>query len=295
MAKIGRFKNDAAREDFLRAYAEAEALWPLPATTMDIATSLGSTHIRRSGAGEGTPIVLLHNFGGNGLMWRSVVETFARDRVVYALDTVGTAGRSVQTAPLTKESDFATWLYEVLEALDLQRVHLVGYSHGAWHAAAIALHDSSRIASITLIEPGGVFTKPAWKILFQMIRFGLGGKSDENLRRMMEWLSPGVTLDPLESALAKPAIEYRMKIGWARVLTDAELRGLTVPSLTIFGQDSLVANLEATSARIAEHLPNGELATYPNTAHGILFQIPDRLSARTMEFIARHDRAPASR
>ncbi|MEV6067549.1 hypothetical protein AB0L82_13425 [Nocardia sp. NPDC052001] len=65
--------------------------------------------------------------------------------------------------------------------------------------------------------------------------------------------------------------------------------------MTIFGEDSLVANLEATSARIAEHLPSGELATYPNTAHGILFQIPERIAARTMEFIARHDRAPATR
>ncbi|MRH92244.1 alpha/beta fold hydrolase [Nocardia sp. SYP-A9097] len=295
MAKIGRFRNDASREAFLRAYTEAEALWPLPATTSDIETSFGSTHVRRSGTGDGTPIVLLHNFGGNGLTWYQVVEDFARNRVVYALDTVGTASRSVQTAPLAKESDFAAWLQQVLDALGLERVHLIGYSHGAWHTAAVALHDSRRLASITLIEPGGVLTKPEWKILWKMVQFGMKGKSDANLRAMMEWLSPGVELTPLQAALVKPAIEYRMKIGWARVLKDAELQSITVPTLVIFGGESLVAHPEVAGARIAEHLPHGETVTYPGVGHGLLFQIPDQIAARTLEFIEQHEDAPATR
>lgn len=294
MAKIGRFKNEASREAFLRGYAELEALWPLPATQLDVETSFGPTHVRHSGQGDETPIVLLHQFGGNGLLWRGVVEDFARDRVVYALDTIGTAGRSVQTAPLTAESDFATWLNEVLTALNLDRVHLVGYSHGAWHAAAVALHDPRHLASITLIEPGGVFTKPEWKILLKMVQFGMKGKSDKNLQAMMDWLAPGSVVHPLEFACAKPAIEYRMKIGWARVLKDAELQSITTPTLAIFGAETLVADPARAAERIATHLPRGETVTYPGMGHGILTQIPDQITARTLEFIQQHDHTTAS-
>ncbi|WP_378734823.1 alpha/beta fold hydrolase [Nocardia brasiliensis] len=289
MTKIGKFKNDQARETFLRAYEALETLWPLPATTLDIQTALGSTHVRHSGSGAKTPIVLLHPIGGNGLVWHSIIEDLARDRVVYALDTIGTAGRSVQTAPLRGESDLAAWFDEVMAGLGLDRVHVVGYSHGAWHAGLVALHEAGRLASVTLIEPGGVFVKPKWSVLLKMIAFGMKGKSDKNLRKIAEWLTPGVRLHELEFALAKPALEYRMRIGWARVLKDAELRSITTPTLVMFGADTLVADPELAARRIAEHMPDAETVIYPGTGHGVLLQIPRQLTRRILEFVQQHD------
>lgn len=289
MAKIGRFKNDAARDAYLRAYAAVEEMWPVPSTQHDIETSFGSTHVRRSGSGGGVPIVLLHAVGGNSLVWHRSIEELTRDRVVYALDTIGTAGRSVQTAPLNNEADFATWVNEVLVGLGLDRVHLVGYSHGAWHASLVALNDPQRLASVTLIEPGGMLTRPKWSILLKMIRFGMGGRSDENIRKMMDWLSPGVTLDEREFAGAKAALDYRMGIGWARVLKDAELRTLALPTLVIFGADSLVQDIPVATRRIEENIANAEIEVYPGTAHGILFEIPQQVYARILNFVQQHD------
>ncbi|MFD4434299.1 alpha/beta hydrolase, partial [Nocardia sp. NPDC058497] len=64
MAKIGTFKNDKAREEYMRAYRELEKQWPIPSTTVDFATSLGYTRVRIACAGEGVTIVLLHSLGG---------------------------------------------------------------------------------------------------------------------------------------------------------------------------------------------------------------------------------------
>ncbi|MBF6487094.1 alpha/beta fold hydrolase [Nocardia otitidiscaviarum] len=289
MAKIGRFANDTARAEYLAMYEAAEGLWPLPVTQADIATSFGSTHVRWSGEGDGIPIVLLHGVGANGLAWHFVIEDLARDRVVYALDTIGTAGRSVQTAPLTREADFAVWVNEVLAGLGLERVHLVGYSHGAWHASLVALHDAGRLASVTLVEPGGMFTKPPWRVLLKMIRFGMGGRSDANMRKMMAWLSPGVEVTEQEFAVAKAALRYRMGIGWARVLKDAELQAITVPTLVVFGGDSLVTDAEVASRRIVENIPNGETQVYPGRGHGVFYEIPQRVAARILAFAARHE------
>lgn len=289
MTKIGQFKNDEARETYLRTYEAMEALWPLPATTLDIQTSFGSTHVRHSGAGTNTPIVLLHPVGGNGLHWHPIVAELARERAVYALDTIGTAGRSAQTAPLGRESDFAAWFNEVMAGLGLDRVHLVGYSHGAWHAVLVALHDPWRLASVTLIEPGGVFTKPKWSVLLKMLAFGVKGKSDENVRKMGEWLTPGAPIHELEFACAKQALEYRMRIGWARVLKDAELQSITSPTLVTFGADTLVADPELAARRIAAHLSNAETEIYPDTGHGVLVQIPEQLTRRVLGFVRQYD------
>jgi len=294
MAGIGKFKNDAARERYLRAYEALEASWTVPKEKIDIRTSFGTTHVHRWGSGARTPIVLLHPIGASGMYWRDIAAQFGSDRVVYAPDTIGTAGRSVQTAPLKREADFAVWLNELLDGLGVERVHLVGYSHGAWHASAVALHDSSRLDSVTLIEPGGVFGKPSWRVLLKMLTFGMRGKSDENMRRISAWMTPGVTLDDLEMAYAKEALDYRMKIGWARLLSDEEIRSITVPMLVIYAAETIVADPEVEVARLAEHLPQAETEVYPGVGHGIVHQIPEQVGGRVLKFVQQHDRLTSS-
>lgn len=290
MTRIGRFKSHAARETYLRAYAALEELWPLPSTEVDVPTRFGSTHVRRSGSGDGVPLVLLHGFGGNGLYWRDVVEGLARGRVVYALDVVGSAGRSVQTAPLSGDADYGAWFSEVLDGLGLDRVHVVGESQGAWHAALVALHAADRVASVSLIEPNGVITKVPFRALLRMLRHG-ANPTDEGWRKMAEWLTPGVTLTDAEWACMKAAQGYRPAAGWARPLKDAELESIAPPLLAIYGAESVLSDPPAASRRLAEHLPDAEIETFPGVGHGLRGQIPDQVTAQTVKFMARHDEA----
>lgn len=288
MPKIGRFKNDASQQAYDRVYRELEGTWPVPSTQLDVPTSFGTTHVRKSGTGTRTPIVLVHSLGANCLQWHIVIEDLCRDRVVYALDTIGTAGRSVQTAPLTGESDLSAWVGEVLDELGLDRVHLVGYSQGAWHAVLVALNAPERLASVTLIEPGGVFDKPSWSVLLKMIRAGMR-RTDENIRKLNDWMSPGYVLNDLEFALAKEALNYRPGIGWARMLDDSEVRSIAVPMLVISGAETVVSTPERVAARLADLLPRAEMEIYPGTGHGILGHIPDRVTPRILTFVEQHD------
>ncbi|MGX1807066.1 alpha/beta fold hydrolase [Nocardia sp. NPDC055321] len=290
--KIGRFNNDEARAAHDRAYDELEALWPLPAERYDIPTRFGSTHVRRSGSGTGAPIVLLHPFPGNGLYWHRFIEAFARDRTVYALDTIGAAGRTIQTAPVG-ERNFAVWFDEVMAGLGVERAHVVGYSQGSWTGSIIALHGSRRLASLSLIEPG-VFTKMKLRVLFKVIRLS-ARPTDANLRKLSEWLTPGSRIDDKTMACLKTAIGYRSTVGWPRVFDDAELRSISTPTLAIFGSESLGCDPRRSAERIAEHLPHGESEIYPGMGHAVLDQIPERVIPRILSFIAQHDHLPAGR
>ncbi|MCW2297610.1 MULTISPECIES: alpha/beta fold hydrolase [Rhodococcus] len=290
MPKIGRFKNEASKQAYESIYRELEGTWPVPSTQLDVPTSFGTTHVRRSGTGTETPIVLLHAVGANCLQWHIVIEDLCRDRVVYALDTIGTAGRSVQTAPLTGESDFATWVGEVLNELGVDRVHLVGYSHGAWHAVLVALHAPERLASVTLIEPGGVFDKPSWRVLLKMVRAGMR-RTDKNIRKLNDWLSPGYVIGDREFALVTEALNYRPGVGWARILKDAEVQSISVPMLVISGAETVVSSPERVAARLADLVPEAEVEIYAGTGHGILGHIPDRVIPRLMKFVRNHDDA----
>ncbi|WP_020013799.1 alpha/beta fold hydrolase [Promicromonospora sukumoe] len=287
MARVGRFRNDAARAEYLRAYAAMEGLWPLPATTADVPTAYGPTHVRRSGSGEGLPLVLLHGFGGNGLYWHDVVGPLAADREVLALDTVGAAGRSVQTAPLARDADYGAWFAQVLDGLGLDRVHVAGESLGSWHAALVALHAPDRVASVSLIEPNGVVTRTPFRALVRMLGFG-ANPTEAGWRRMREWLTPGVYPTDAELACMRAALGYRTAAGWARPLKDAELASIAPPLLALYGAESVLSEPDAARLRLAEHLPGAEVEIFPGGGHGVRGQVPDRVSARIAGFVARN-------
>ncbi|MGI5187531.1 alpha/beta fold hydrolase [Promicromonospora sp. CA-289599] len=288
MARIGRFKNDSARDAYLRTYDAMEGLWPLPSTQVDVPTGFGPTHVRRSGSGDGVPLVLLHGFGGNGLHWHDIVAGLARGRVVLALDTIGTAGRSVQTAPLAGDADYGVWFTEVLDGLGLDRVHVLGESQGAWHATLTAVHAADRVASISLIEPNGVFTKIPLRVLAKLIRFGMN-QTDAGWRKMTDWLTPGAGLTDVEWACLKAAQAYRPAGGWARPLKDSELESVAPPVLVIYGAESVIAEPVAARWRLAAHLPSAEVEIYPGVGHGLRGQIPDQVTTRIADFVTRHD------
>ena len=113
-APVGRFANDRAREDYLRAYDAMEHLWPIPVERADVPTAYGSTRVRRSGSGDGMPLVLLHGLNGTSSSWHFAIEDLSRDREVIAVDVMGTAGRSIQTVPFLTDADFGEWFDDVL-------------------------------------------------------------------------------------------------------------------------------------------------------------------------------------
>lgn len=288
MARIGRFTSERARRAHHEAYAALERLWPLASIQVDVATSYGTTHVRRSGDGAGTPVVLLHGFPGNGLTWHGFVEGLASDREVLAPDTIGAAGRSVQTAPLGRDEDFGAWFREVLDGVGVRRAHAVGESQGAWHAALVALHAADRVASLSLIEPNGVLTRTPWRSLVKMIALG-ANPTAKGLRRMGEWLTPGVALRSEEVACARAALGYRTGLGWARPLTDTELARLGVPTLAIFGAESVLSEPAASAARLSRHVPGAEVEIYPGAGHGVRGQVPREVAARIGGFLRRQD------
>ncbi|WP_408907872.1 alpha/beta fold hydrolase, partial [Streptomyces albidoflavus] len=105
---IGEFKSEKAAERYRAVYAYVlDQVWPGPRTAVDVSTSFGTTRVLRVGPASAEPIVLLPGAGGNSLMWHGYVEALAAHRTVIAVDTIGEAGASTQTAPVADGRDGA--------------------------------------------------------------------------------------------------------------------------------------------------------------------------------------------
>jgi pyruvate dehydrogenase E2 component (dihydrolipoamide acetyltransferase) len=108
----------------------------------------------RTGAG-GLPIVLLHGFGGDLDNWLFLQTDLATTNSTIAFDLPGHGG-SGKSLKDGSAQELAAVILRALDALDVQRAHLIGHSFGAMVAASLAAADANRVASLTAIAPAGV-------------------------------------------------------------------------------------------------------------------------------------------
>ena len=108
-------------------------------------------------AGEGEPLVLVHggHFGlrGSAEDWDVNFDRLARDYRVLALDKLGMGF----TDNPPSDDDYiieshAAHLHGFLDALGIERAHLVGHSRGGYAVTRVALAHPGRVHSLTGIS-----------------------------------------------------------------------------------------------------------------------------------------------
>ncbi|WP_193106791.1 alpha/beta fold hydrolase [Brachybacterium sp. FME24] len=286
-ARLGRFTDAAAAARYREAYDALAAHWPAEADELHVPTAFGDTFVRRAPGGDGPPLVLLHGLEGTSLSWAPFLEELTSGRTVLAPDTLGTAGRSTQTAPIRTEADRARWLDETLDGLGEDRVHLLGYSNGCASVLAALIHRPQRIAGAVLIEP--MLARPP---LASLARFMVAGAIPTHRRmdRMSRWLTPGVDPGPEELALATASRRsYRTALPWPAPPTPEELAGIRAPVLVQMGQESVLSNPDAAEELARRHLPRASVHRYDGLGHGLLHQAPQRVLPDVQEHLRRAD------
>src|SRR5271166_4934300 len=119
-------------------------------------------------AGSGPPVVFLH--GAGGLMWDEFLDTLAASHTVYAPEHPGTTeGDPDAIAHLDNLWDLVLCYDEVLEALGLRSVPVIGHSFGGMLAAELAAHNPGRVSKLVLMCPIGLWRDdvpiPNWMIV----------------------------------------------------------------------------------------------------------------------------------
>jgi len=281
-AEVGSWVSDAAREKFMAAYERAFTLWPQPVEEFDIETTTTTTrvHAYRPHPG-GAPVVLLAGAGFNASGWYPHVAALAKDGPVYGVDMPGDPNPSVLRAPVTPPASCAAWLDEVLGQLSDRPAHLVGLSYGGWVAMNQAMRAPGRVASITLLDPAGL-TKLDARFWWWLAISGLASLTPMPLRRhLARWLdSPAMLERELMTVMWAGSRGYRMEPKFPGILTDDELRTITVPALLITGaRSALLTPVEARSR--GSLMPHAEVAIVPGSHGGFnrINELNDRIAA----------------
>lgn len=105
--------------------------------------------------GEGPPLVFVHEFGGDHRVWREQIDHF-RDR--YRCITYNARGYPPSDVPDDKDAYGQQIalddLLGILDALEIDKAHLVGLSMGAYNILRFALDHPDRVLSLTAASGG---------------------------------------------------------------------------------------------------------------------------------------------
>ncbi len=275
----GSWVSDAAQEKFMVAYERAFELWPRPYEELDIETATATTRVHAYRPHpDGEPTVLLSAFNAAG--WYPHVAAFGKDSPVYGIDMPGDANPSVPRAPMTPPASCAAWLDELLRKLSDRPAHLAGFSYGGWVAMNQAIRAPGRVASITLLDPAGL-TRLDARFWWWFSISGLASLTPMPLRRRLaRWLDSPAMLQPqLMTLMWAGTRGYHAEPKFPDILTDDELRAITVPVLLITGARSALITPAQARDR-ASLMPNAQVAIVPGSHGGFnrINELNDRIA-----------------
>ena len=105
------------------------------------------------GVGGATPLVLIHGFTGGRIDWADVIDDLAADRRVVAWDHRGHSDSTNTGDPSTYTFDqLVADARSALDALELDRFHLLGHSMGGIVAQKLVLEHPELVESLILMD-----------------------------------------------------------------------------------------------------------------------------------------------
>lgn len=247
--------------------------------------------VAAKGGERGTPLVLVHGFGGDHLNWMFNQGVLAATRDVYALDLPG-HGSSTKNVGDGGLEDLAARLDAWLDLLGLESVHVVGHSMGAGVALALALANPARVKSLTAICGAGF----GGDVNRSYLEGFLSAERRKDLKPVVELLFADpdlVTREMLEDLIAYKRIDgvpeaLRALIDKALDATSlAQLRtrlgGIRAPLFAIFGaQDKIVPMVSGADLQ-------AEILIVEEAGHMPHLEAPELVNRRIAAFVAAHD------
>ncbi len=250
-------------------------------------------------AGEGAPVVLVHEGIADSRMWEPQWASFPPAHRTLRYDM-----RGFGESPITPGSfSHARDLVGLLERLNLGPAALIGVSLGGRVALEVAVARPDLVSALVLVGaglPGHDWTEETqagWAEEEAALGRGdLEAAVEVNLRMWVD--GPGRSSGDVDAGvrervavMQRRAFELQLPVG-----DDAEeeplvpdlaerLTEIDVPTLIVVGEEDR-PDMHAIADRLAASIPHARRATIPATAHVPSLERPDEFDRLVLEFLS---------
>jgi pimeloyl-ACP methyl ester carboxylesterase len=238
--------------------------------------------------GKGRPLLFLHPEIGIERT-APVLDHLARGARLLAPSHPG-FGRSELPRWMNTVEDLAYFYLDVLEALDLRDVTLVGVSFGGWIAAAVAVKSTERLSRLVLGNPIGI--KVADRETRDIVDVFALTDAEYNA---LAYCDPQVGErdyaampdgDVLVAARNREAIA---RFAWSPFMHDPKLKHrlhrVRIPTLLLWGAHDRILS-EAYGRAFCAAIPDARFELVERAGHFPHLEQPEAFARRVLEFAA---------
>ena len=249
-------------------------------------------------AGEGRPVLLIHEGICDSRMWASQWQTFPQVHRTVRCDLRGFGQTPLPTEPYSNARD----VVELLDRLELGAAALVGVSLGGRVALEVALARPDLVERLVLVGPG--LPGHAWSDTVRIYseqedaavaRGDLDAAVEANLRMWVD--GPNRRPDEVDPSvrsfvgmMQRRALELQAPV-WEEVeeellVPDVWSRyvELRVPTLVLVGSED-VSDIHAIADRLASGIPGARKVVIAGTAHVPSLERPEEFDRLVLAFL----------
>ncbi len=249
---------------------------------------IGAGRISYREKGRGAPLVFVHGLGGRSGAWETQFEVFSDRFRVIGWDAPGYGESTNFDKETPVVADYVETLARFADALEIDRMHLVGHSVGTIFVTGFHKHFPERLLSLTLAEAVTGSGAEAAESREEKIR----AREEEIERIGVEAFAraraPNSVSPSASEEVRRRAVENAMQMqvpGYCRAhraLVGAnifdEITPLRVPAMIVTGADDRSAPPEMVQ-RIADAMTGIRHEIIPDIGHQVALEHPERFNA----------------
>ena len=244
-------------------------------------------------SGDGPPLILLHGGLSDHREWRRQLDGLSEEFTVVAWDAPGCGGSSDPPESF-RMPDYADCLAALIEALGLERPHVLGLSWGSTLALELYRRRPSipRTLVLTAAYAGWAGSLPA-AVVAERLRTSLRDLAQPPEHLVGAWIPTLFTeratsemVDELEGIMSEfhPGGVRPM----LHAMAEADLRDvlptIEVPTLLLYGEEDQRSPL-TVAEEMHSKIPGSTLVVIPEVGHQSNIEAADRFNAELRRFL----------
>jgi pimeloyl-ACP methyl ester carboxylesterase len=261
--------------------------------------------------GEGPDVLLIHGLGGAKSSFFDTAAALSDQFRVHALDLPGFGSSCKPVSGAYTAKWFARTVVEVMDALGIERAHLVGNSMGGRVSIEVGLRNPERVRSLVLLCPAVAFVKRGYHPIVRLLRPEFGVLPHRFTRGMVEaqfWsmfrdpdkVDPSVAdvvVDEFQRIYGSAGARFAFLSSARNIYLDKpfgrggfypRLSELSAPSLFVWGtHDPLIP--AGFKRHVERWLPRAEQVVLENCGHVPQVERPEQVNPMLQRFFARAD------
>ncbi len=282
----------------MRWYAASLAELRVPYESITVPTRYGDTHLLAAGPNDAPAMILLHGMEGTALGWKPQITALHSAFRIYALDIIGSCGKSAPVRLSYENAGYAEWLEDVMTGLQVERASFVGVSSGNWMVLKFATLAPERMEKAVLMGACGLVPM---RFPFTLARYF----ENDAIRGILQDIAGRLLTRGMMRQVISLFVQPRgvkptaQEVEWFYLLTryyryryppgpvsDDELRMLRAPTLVLTGEQEYVFDIHTAVKRARALLPDLRAAEIiSGVGHNMAADNPDQINARLTRFL----------